>query len=203
MAEIDQGQLKGAFDSLLQYIDKPWKVAAIAFLGVLSFVGFFIYNNQATLINAYDRSKTIPRMDSSRYDDSARLLFKATNADFVGIFEVDPIAGKRKLVRAYFPDLSRQKDVEGSQVPLFSKNQKNNEDTIALMAGKVPCSIYDYPQSEIGYWYVSNGLRYMCRVSVPPDPNEFAGQITVGWKVQPKEDPINYLNIASDILTQK
>lgn len=203
MAELDQDKAKDTLMGVLAYIDSPFKLFVVVLLAFLAFCGYFIYNNQATLIGAYDRSKTIARMDSGRYDDAARLLFKAANVDFVGIFEVDPIAGKRTLVRAYLPDLSRDKEVEGMKVPLFSKNEKNNEDTIALMAGKVPCSNYDYPQSEIGFWYVSHGFRYMCRISVPPDPNEFSGQITIGYKQKPKDDPINFLTIAADMLVKK
>jgi hypothetical protein len=39
---------------------------------------------------------------------------------------------------------------------------------------------------------------------VPPDPNEFIGQITVGWKEQPplgiEKVEKHYLHIASDML---
>lgn len=205
MAEVDQSQLKGAFDSLLQYIDKPWKVAAIAFLGVLSFCGYFIYSNQALLIGAYQKNQTLPKMDYSRMDDAAQLLFKATGADLVAILDVDPIVGYRKVVRVYNKDMSRAKDMDGMKIPLFNGNKENNQDVIHLMAGEVPCSAYNYPQSELGFFYVGRlgPTAYMCRISVPPTPNEFIGQVTIGWKTQPKEDPVNYLTIAADMLTEK
>jgi hypothetical protein len=72
------------------------------------------------------------------------------------------------------------------------------------MAGEIPCSEYATPRSQIGYFYKTKGINWTCRVSVPPDPNEFIGQITVGWKEQPPggidKVETHYLNIASDML---
>jgi hypothetical protein len=36
-------------------------------------------------------------------------------------------------------------------------------------------------------WYLEKGMRYGCRISVPPDPSKFVGQITVGWEKQPAD----------------
>jgi hypothetical protein len=203
MAELDQGNAKDTLLGVLSYIDSPFKLGVVVLLAVLSFSGYFIYSNQALLIGAYERNQAMPKMDSSRFEDAARLLFKATNAEVVAIFEVDPILGKRTLVRAYQPDLLRNKDIEGIKVPLFNRSLPNNADVIALMAGDIPCSGYKSPQSEVGFWYVSVGVSYMCRVSVPPDPNEFIGQISVGWKEQPTADMAQYLTIAADMITKK
>jgi hypothetical protein len=30
-------------------------------------------------------------------------------------------------------------------------------------------------------------MRYGCRISIPPEPGKFVGQITVGWKEQPAD----------------
>jgi len=56
-------------------------------------------------------------------------------------------------------------------VGLFTANQANNHDVIALMAGNVPCGEYKAAQSEIGLWYLEKGMTFGCRIGVPPDPN--------------------------------
>jgi hypothetical protein len=38
-------------------------------------------------------------------------------------------------------------------------------------------------------------VTFTCRVSVPPEINQFIGQITVGWKVAPTD-----LNYVRDIM---
>jgi hypothetical protein len=89
------------------------------------------------------------------------------------------------LVRAYAKDGGRQKLLEGTNVGLFSSNQANNADVVKLMAGEIPCGSYLRPQSEAGLWYIHQGVRFTCRVSVPPDINQFIGQVTVGWAAEP------------------
>jgi hypothetical protein len=72
------------------------------------------------------------------------------------------------------------------------------------MAGGVPCGEYKAAQSEIGLWYLEKGMRYGCRISVPPDPNKFVGQITVGWDKPPAdlEQAKTMLFIAATMLSR-
>lgn len=205
MAEIDQGNAKATLMEVLGYIDSPFKLGVVVLLAVMAFTGYFIYSNQALLIGAYQKSKELPQMNSSRYDDAAKLLFTTLKVDLVAILEVDPILGKRKLVRVYTKE-GRVKDIDGTENRLFSKNSSNNNDVIRLMAGETPCNEYKTPQSEIGYFYKTKGINWTCRTSVPPDPNEFIGQITIGWANEPEGgiDKVNvhYLNIAADMLVK-
>lgn len=186
MAEIDQGQLKGAFDSLLGYIDKPWKVLAILVLAIAGFVGYFIYTNQSFLIAAYEKNHAQPKINLSRSDDAANILFKETGADVVAIFSVDSILGKRVAQRVY-SKTGRNKEFDGENVGLFTSNADNNYDITRLMAGEIPCSNYRRAQSEIGLWYLRQGVTFTCRVSIPPEINLFIGQITLGWKEPPAD----------------
>ena len=73
------------------------------------------------------------------------------------------------------------------------------------MSGKIPCSPYLKPQSFIGFVYRDYGVSYMCRISVPAEPGVFIGQISVGWKEQPKdiEEVQTALLVASAILFDK
>jgi hypothetical protein len=70
-------------------------------------------------------------------------------------------------------------------VGLFTANQANNNDVVKLMSSEIPCGDYLRAQSEIGLWYLNQGVTYTCRISVPPEINQFIGQITVGWKDKP------------------
>lgn len=203
MAEIDQNTAKDTLMGVLTYVDSPFKLLVVLALAVAGFVGYFIYSNQAILIGAYQKSQELPSMNSSKYEDAARLLFQQTGANVVSIMKVDPILGKRYVERLYLKDGSRFKDMDGHIIPLFNTNLANNQDVIDLMAGKVPCGDYEVPQTELGVVYMSNGVRYMCRVSVPPTPNEFIGQISVGWESKPKTDLTNYLLIAAEMLVKR
>jgi hypothetical protein len=171
---------------VLEYVDSPFKLFAIILMAVFAFAGYIIYDHRELIVGTYKESQKLPSINKDRVDDVAVHLFKTTNANVIAIFKVNPLLGTRIQYRAYTTN-GRDKTNDGLNVGLFSSNQKNNEDVISLMAGNIPCSEYKSAQSEIGLWYIDKGMRYGCRISVPPDPSKFVGQITVGWEKQPED----------------
>lgn len=182
---MNEDKAKDTLMGVLSYINSPFKLFVVVLLGILCFIGYFVYTHQGVMVGAYLKSREMPKLDESRFDIAASMLFRETKAETVSIFAVDPILNRRVLVRAYAKDGGRQKLLEGTNVGLFSGNQANNADVVKLMAGEVPCGQYLRPQSEAGLWYIHQGVRYTCRVSVPPDISQFIGQITVGWAGEP------------------
>ena len=182
---MENKDAKDTLMGVLTYINSPFKLLVVVLLGLLGFVGYFVYSNQGLLINVYLKNQALPKLDEDRFDLAASMLFRETKAEIVSIFAVDPILNKRVLARAYAKDGGRQKLLEGANVGLFSSNHDNNSDVIRLMAGEIPCGAYLRPQSEAGLWYIHQGVRFTCRVSVPPDINSFIGQVTVGWVTEP------------------
>ena len=194
----------GVLDRVLSYVDSPFKLIAIIVMGVITFVGYLFWQNQAFLISAYQEQKKMPSIYEERVDDAASVLFKHTDAKFVAVFKVNPILGTRVLHRLYTKD-GRSKDMEGIDVGLFTSNSANNNDVVKLMAGEITCGQYLRPQSELGIWYIAQGANYTCRVAVPPDRTRFIGQITAGWATQPDnlEHMISMMEIAATMLTKR
>jgi hypothetical protein len=171
---------------VLAYVDSPFKLFAVILMAVFAFSGYIIYDNRELILGTYKESQRLPSINKERVDDVAVHLFKTTDAVLVTVFKVNPLLGTRIQYRAYTKN-GRDKTNDGLNVGLFTGNQKNNEDVISLMAGNIPCGEYKSAQSEIGLWYLEKGMRYGCRISVPPDPSKFVGQITVGWEKQPAD----------------
>ena len=197
-------KLDSTFEKVLAYVDSPFKLVAIIIMGLAAFTGYFVWQNQTVLIGAYTESKKMPSINEARVDDAANVLFKQTDAKFVAVFKVNPILGTRVLYRLYTKD-GRSKDMEGLDVGLFTTNVANNNDVVKLMAGETPCSSYLRPQSELGIWYISQGVSFTCRISIPPDRSRFIGQITAGWAEQPEnmEHVISMLGIAANMLVKR
>jgi hypothetical protein len=191
-------------DKVLGYVDSPFKLFAILIMGVVAFSGYFLWQNQEFMRDAYKESKKLPEINSGRVDEASAMLFKKTGATVVAVFKVNPLFGSRVLYRAYTKD-GRDKTIEDIDVGLFSQNAANNADVIKLMTNEIPCSEYRYAQSEVGLWYIEKGVGFTCRVSVPPDNHRFVGQITVGWAQQPESlEQIKFmLEIASAMLTKR
>ena len=190
-------------DKVLAYVSSPFRLFAMVLMAVLTFAGYFVYTNQELLIGAYKESKKIPSIAEDRVEDAAAHLFKQSGALIVAVFKVNSMFGTRILHRAYAKD-GRDKTNDGLDVGLFTQNAGNNSDVVKLMANEIPCSEYKSAQSEMGLWYIAKGVGYTCRISVPPEPGRFVGQITVGWATQP-EDMDNtraMLQIAATMLSR-
>ena len=190
-------------DKVLGYVDSPFKLAAILVMGVVAFAGYFVYTNQDLLIGAYKESKKIPSIAEDRVEDASAHLFKTTNATIVAVFKVNSMFGTRVLYRAYAKD-GRDKTNDGLDVALFTNNAANNADVVKLMANEIPCGEYRTAQSEMGIWYINKGVTFTCRISVPPEPGRFVGQITVGWETEPTdlESAKTMLSIAATMLSR-
>ena len=171
---------------VLAYVDSPFKLFAVILMAVFAFAGYIIYDHQELIVGTYKESQKLPSIAEDRVDDVAVHLFKTTDATLVTIFKVNPLFGTRIQYRAY-TKTGRDKTNDGLDVGLFTANQANNQDVVNLMAGNIPCGEYKAAQSEIGLWYIEKGMTFGCRISVPPEPSRFVGQITVGWDKPPAD----------------
>jgi len=185
--EDKHSQVKDGVMSILSYADSPFKLFVVVLLGVLGYVGYFVYDNKTFLLGVYEKSTALPKLNSSKFDDAVTLLMKDPNVVAIAIMSVDTIFNKRIIVRAENRDGKRAKGLEGQNVGLFTSNHANNADVVDLMAGQTPCGFYSTPQSELGIWYLEQGATFGCRSSVPPDYTSFIGQITVMYKDAPTD----------------
>ena len=197
-------QVKQILLSLLEWIGQsPFRLFAVIILCVFGFGGWIIYSEKDAYMASYRAQQALPHMNG-KYEEAAEFILKNSDAEMVAIFEVNTLLNTRKL--AYLTTRSgRIKQHDGIDVGLLTKNFDNNNDVIGLMSGKIPCSPYLKPQSYIGFVYKENGVKFMCRISVPSDPGMFIGQISVGWK-EPLEDTDTaqtILGVASAVLFKR
>ena len=178
-------EAKDTLMGVLGYINSPFKLFVVVLLGVLGYVGYFVYDNKNFLFNVYEKSTALPKLNAKKFDDVIELLMKDQNVVVVSIMSVDTIFNKRTIVRVENREGRRAKNLEGANIGLFTSNHANNADVVDLMAGQTPCGFYSTPQSEAGIYYIDQGATFGCRTSVPPDYTSFIGQITVMYKDAP------------------
>jgi hypothetical protein len=188
---------------VLAYVDSPFKLIALILMAVLAFGGWMLYDNKDLIVGTYKEHQKLPDIVEDRVEDAVAHLFKTTGATTVAVFKVNPLLGTRVQYRAYTKE-GRDKTNDGLDVGLFTTNQANNQDVVNLMAGTTPCGEYKAAQSEIGLWYIEKGMRFGCRISIPPEPSRFVGQITVGWATPPADldQTRAMLNIAATMLSR-
>jgi hypothetical protein len=198
-------KLKDTLMSLLDWIgSSPFRLFAVVLLCILGFGGWIIYTEKDALLATYRAQQALPKMNG-KYEEAVNFLLKNTDAEMIAILQVNTLVNTRKVAYLVTRSGGRDKNHDGLEVGLFSKNYDNNNDVIGLMSGKIPCSPYLKPQSLIGFVYRDYGVNYMCRISVPAEPGVFIGQIGIGWKEQPTdvEAAQTAMTIASSLLFNK
>ena len=191
-------------DTLLKILEwigsSPLRLVLLIVLGFFGMIGWFVYTEKDAFMASYRAQQALPHMNG-QYQEAADFIIKQTDADLVAIFDVNPLLNTRKMVYLFVKGEGIVKKYDGYDVGLFTKNVDNNSDVIALMGGQIPCGPYIQPQSYIGFVYKEKGVNYMCRMSVPPDPSKFIGQISVGWKDKPNDEKAKtVLHVASTML---
>lgn len=194
--------MKDTFVKILEWVGgSPFRLFALCVITILSAGGWFFYTEKDAFMASYRAQQALPRMNG-KYEEATSFIMKKSTADLVAIYDVNSLLNSRKLVFLYIKGEGRIKAYDGHEVGLFSANLSNNSDVINLMSGNIPCSEYAKPQSFIGFIYLEKGITYMCRISIPPEPSKFIGQITVGWKEKPDDLEVvqTLLIIASGML---
>ena len=197
-------KIKELLLSILTYIgESTFRLFTVILLCVLGFGGWIVYSEKDAFMASYRAQQAMPKMNGN-YEKAANFILKHTDSSVVAIFDVNTLLNSRKLVYLITRD-GRNKDYDGTEVGLLTKNHANNEDVIGLMSGKIPCSPYTKPQSYLGFVYKDNKVDYMCRISVPAEPGLFIGQISVGWpEIKEDAEPEQtVLLIASSLLYSK
>ena len=198
-------KLKELLLELLKFIgESPFRLFTVILLCFLGFGGWILYSEKDAFMSSYRAQQAMPKMNG-KYEEAVNFILKNTDAELVAVFNVNTLLNTRKLAYLTTRGAGRDTAHDGTNVGLLTKNHSNNEDVIGLMSGKIPCSPYLSPQSYIGFTYKNAGITYMCRISVPAEPGLFIGQISVGWKEQPKEVEIaqTVLIVSSSILFDK
>jgi hypothetical protein len=193
------------FLDLLNWVGQSPARILVILVMILMFGGaWFVYTEKDAFMASYRAQQALPKMNG-KYEEAASFILKNSQAELVAIFEVNTVLNTRKLVYFVSREGGQEKNLYGTDVGLLTKNYDNNNDVIGLMAGKVPCSPYLKPQSFLGFVYKDHGVNYMCRISVPAEPGMFIGQISIGWKEEPKDtdSAVTVMSIASGILFKK
>jgi hypothetical protein len=198
-------KLKELLLELLKFIgESPFRLFTVILLCFLGFGGWIIYSEKDAFMASYRAQQAMPKMNG-KYEEAVNFILKNTDAELVAVFNVNTLLNTRKLAYLTTRGSGHDKNHDGTNVGLLTKNHSNNEDVIGLMSGKIPCGPYLTPQSYIGFTYKAAGVTYMCRISVPAEPGLFIGQISVGWKEQPTEVELaqTVLIVASSLLFDK
>jgi len=172
----------GKIIGLIEWVDNPFKLFTVILLAFLAFAGYFAWDSRQVLLHAITTQDKMPQLaKQENLLAPARSLLKDVDGIVLLIHKANLATNSRTTVLALNADGSREKSMEGTVTSLFNASADRNGAMVAMLNGEVLCEEFN-PSSKVGEWGVKQGVKFMCRGSIPPDLGKFAGYVAIGFK---------------------
>jgi hypothetical protein len=156
-------------------------------LSFLAFAGYFAWDSRQVILHAIQSQDKMPQLaKQENLISPARSLMKDLDGLVVLVHKANLATNSRTTVLALNGDGSREKAMEGTVTSLFNASADRNSAMVAMLNGEVLCEDFN-PSSKVGEWGVKQGVKFMCRGSIPPDMGKFAGYVAIGFKEKPED----------------
>jgi hypothetical protein len=177
----------GRVTDLIKWVDSPFKLFTVILLGFLAFAGYFAWDSRQVILQAIQSQDKMPQLAKQEALISpARSLMKDLDGLVVLVHKANLVTNSRTTVLALNGDGSREKAMEGTVTSLFNASADRNSAMVAMLNGEVLCEDFN-PSSKVGEWGAKQGVKFMCRGSIPPDMGKFAGYVAIGFKEKPED----------------
>ena len=167
---------------LIEWVDNPFKLFTVILLSFLFFAGYFAWDSRQVILQAITTQDKMPQL--AKQEDllpPAQSLLKDVDGVVLLIHKANLSTNSRTTVLALNGDGTREKKIEGTVTSLFNASADRNSAMVAMLNGEVLCEEFN-PSSKVGEWGVKQGVKFMCRGSIPPDMGKFAGYVAIGFK---------------------
>jgi hypothetical protein len=177
----------GKVIGLIEWVDNPFKLFTVILLSFLAFAGYFAWDSRQVILHAITTQDKMPQLaKQENLLAPARGLMKDVDGLVVLVHKANLATNSRTTVLALNADGSREKTMEGTVTSLFNASADRNAAMVAMLNNEVLCEEFN-PSSKVGEWGVKQGVKFMCRGSIPPDMGKFAGYIAIGFKDKPED----------------
>ena len=165
----------GKVIGLIEWVDNPFKLFTVILLSFLFFAGYFAWDSRQVILHAITTQDKMPQLaKQENLLAPARSLLKDVDGIVLLIHKANLSTNSRTTVLALNVDGSREKSIEGSITSLFNASSDRNGAMVSMLNGEILCEEFK-PSSKVGEWGAKQGVKFMCRGSIPPDMVKVAG----------------------------
>jgi hypothetical protein len=177
----------GKVIGLIEWVDNPFKLFTVILLSFLAFAGYFAWDSRQVILQAITNQDKMPQLvKQEELIVPARSLLKDVDGLVLLVHKANLTTNSRTTVLALNADGTREKTMEGTVTSLFNASADRNAAMVAMLNNEILCEEFN-PSSKVGEWGVKQGVKFMCRGSIPPDMGKFAGYVAIGFKEKPED----------------
>jgi hypothetical protein len=176
----------GKVIDMIKWVDNPFKLFTVILLSFLFFAGYFAWDSRVVILNAITNSSQKSELKEIRVlENIAQKLQKDLEAETVLVHKTALVVNSRTTLLAFGPK-GRETVLDGYISTLFGKDVSRNAAIIAMLNGEVYCDKL-MASGKTSEWEEKQGVRFVCRGSVPPEMGMFEGYISVGFSKEPND----------------
>ena len=177
----------GRVTDLIKWVDSPFKLLTVILLSFLAFAGYFAWDSRQVILQAIQNQDHMPQLVKQEdLVEPVKSLMRDVDGLVVLVHKANLTTNSRTTILAINADGSREKKIEGTVTSLFNASPDRNAAMVAMLNNEVLCEEFN-PSSKVGEWGVKQGVKFMCRGSIPPDLGKFAGYVAIGFKDKPED----------------
>jgi len=172
---------------LIKWVDNPFKLFTVILLSFMFFAGYFAWDSRQVILQAITNSSHHSELkETPALMQIALAVQRDLEAETVTVHKASLTVNSRTTLFA-LNSKGHDKTMDGLTSTLFNKDPQRNQSMIAMLNGEVYCDklVVTGKNSD---WEEKQGVKYVCRGSIPPQMGEFDGYISVGFK-EVSDDP--------------
>lgn len=171
---------------IIKWVDSPFKLFVLILLGIFGLSGWIVYKNQDKLVTRFVLSEHMPILvTDERIVSLSMSLIRDLRAEAILVHEIN-LSSNARVTRVALSHEGRFAPLEGKKGAFFSGSPSRNHAAVSMLNGEVLCETFE-ASSEAGEWFVSKGITFACRGSIPPEQGSMVGYLSVGFKSVPKD----------------
>jgi len=186
MADPPPTGITGVVVRLFDYIDKPWKVAAVVVIALFGFAGWMFYSHQDELIEHW-MTPSETSLQTAEVPAALETLTVETSADLVQVWSVNLPSNSQRFVGARRHDGDRPVIPEPRRLPIIV-HASDIKIILDVLNGAPACLDMTTHGTPFAARLAERGFTRGCAIPVPPGPSAFVGIIYLAWITAPPKD---------------
>ena len=171
---------------LIKWVDNPFKLFTVILLSFLFFAGYFAWDSRQVILQAITTSSHNSELkETPALMQVALAVQRDLEAETITVHKASLVVNSRTTLFA-LTSKGHDKTMDGVNSSLFNKDPQRNQSMIAMLGGEVYCDKL-MVTGKNSDWEEKQGVKYVCRGSIPPQMGEFDGYISVGFKDIPED----------------
>lgn len=171
--------------SLLAYIDRPWKVAAVVVLVLVGGAAWVAYEKRDAIIENW-LTPSAPELRTALIPDALGVLTTETSADLVQVWTIDLALNTQQFYAARLRSGERPVIPSPRRLPVITSTS-DAKALVDVLNGSPICLNLTTVGTPLAERLAQRGMRRGCAVPIPPSADAIVGIIYLAWETPPDE----------------